>query len=428
MAGRIEAPGGGGAGGAGRAGQVRLGSAGLRWALGLALLAAALGLGTAVWRQLAGLAEPSAHGSPVAGVQQPAREAPQAVTMPGLAAAGVSTTSAATSAPAGPAVDGAQVPPEGMEVCGIGQVTAGMLQSWLADAVGAKSWLQAREAELQQRVDTGLARIAARLAAGNESQQVAARLLMGDVEGAALLAARGRNAGAYQMALQACGSARAASPPNCAGLSAQRWIELDPSDARPWLRLMDEARSRGDAQAVDAALAEAAVRPRLSDGGYLLEAHVVQLLDLMPDVLTRAQALIKVIGMDGAMTGYEVAAPIKPCHGDELRRPQRLQHCQAVGRQTLAASSSLLDAQLAQKVAERAGVPPEQQAYGAATLKAAQGAWQEMVFAGIGVDCGSMARMNEISVKRAAQGELSMALSLLPAEATPRPVAGGMSR
>lgn len=405
---------------------MRLGSAGLRSALGLTLVAAALGLGWAAWQQLAATAEPVAHGPSLSPPLPPASELPRAVLTAGDARVGDMAESAAL--PAGQASAQAQIPPEGLQVCGLGHVTAETLQGWVADALGARAWLQARETELEQRVDAGLARISARLAAGSEHQQVAARLLMSDVEGAALLAGRSSDAMAYRMALQSCGSARGASSPSCAGLSTQRWVELDPGDARPWLRLLNEVRARGDAAAVDAMLAEVAARTRLSRSQYLLESHVVPLLELVPDVATRALTLVKVIGMDGAMAGYEAAAPMKPCSGDELRRPQRLQHCRAIGRQMLAAADSLVEAQLAQKVAERAGVPPEQQAYDAATLKAAQGAWLDRLFSGIGADCASMARMSEVSVQRAAQGELALALSLLPAESASRLRAVGVLR
>jgi len=121
-----------------------------------------------------------------------------------------------------------EIPPEGLEVCGIGHVTPKVLQRWLADIVGAKAWVQAREAELEGRADAGLVSVAARLAAGGERQQVAARLLMSDVEGAAMLAERGGDAMAYQMALKACGKSTAGGgAPSCARLSGQRWAVLE---------------------------------------------------------------------------------------------------------------------------------------------------------------------------------------------------------
>lgn len=403
-------------------------SARLRWALCLVLLAAALGLGMATWRQGSWAGEGAAEGPLANGVLAPQGVASRAVTAAGAAPA----VAAATSSTAGPGAGleslAAQLPPEGLEVCGIGHLTAGTVQRWLADMVGARAWMKIRMAELERRADAGLARVAARLAAGGEREQVAARLLIDDVEGASVLAERGSDAMAYQMALKACGPLARASAPSCARLSAQRWAALDPTDARPWLRLLEEAHGRGDAVAVDAALAEAAARPHLSRGGYLLEMHVAPLAGLVPDVTDRAHGLIKVIGMDAARwdTGYIALA--RACRGDELQRLQRPQHCRIVARQVLAAAGDLLEATLAQQLAERAGVPPEQQAYDAATLKAAQSALLARAHED-GLDCAALARSSEFWAQRAAQGELALALSLLPpANAAARPPASAASR
>ncbi|NCT84676.1 MAG: hypothetical protein GXC94_16135 [Comamonadaceae bacterium] len=389
--------------------------------MGLLLCAAALGLGTAVWRQdwrLAGAAVDDA-----AAVRAP--EPPGAAPLVTAAAGDAPAVAVAAASTAAPGTDAAavmaRIPPEGLEVCGFGRLTVGLLQSWLADMVGARAWMQAREAELERRVNAGLAQIAARLAAGGERQQVAARWLMGDAEGAAALAERSSDAMVYQMALKACGPAARASAPSCARLSVQRWAALDPSDARPWLGLLAQAHARGDRAAVDAALAEAAARPHLSRGGNLLEAQVAPLADLVTDTADRVNGLLKVIGMDSAVWEVGYLALSRACSGDELQRPQRRQHCRAVASQVLAAASDLLEASLAQTLAERAGVPPAQQAYDAATLKAAQSALQDRAFGDIGLDCASMTRISNVSVQRAAQGELAMALALLPAASASRP-------
>ena len=297
----------------------------------------------------------------------------------------------------------------------MGHLTAADLRRWKADPAGALPWMKDWEADQQKRADIGLAQMAGRLAAGGERQQVAARLLMGDAEGAAALAERSNDAQAYQMAWTACGatSTRTTSP-SCAGLSIERWAALDPTDARPWLRQLGEASRRGDATAIDAALAEAAARPRLSRGSQLLEVNAAQVAELVADPMTRAQVLIRVVGMDAAMPGFDAASPLKACSGEALQRPQRLQQCRAVARQTLAAAGDLMEASVAQRLAERSGVPREQQAYDAETLKAASTAFQDRALRVVGFDCAAMDRMNDFSAQRAARGELAIALSLLP--------------
>lgn len=401
----------------------------LRWGAGLVLLAAAVGLGTAAWRQGSRGADAPAADAPVAEMSEPPRAASA-----GLAVAGAASAPAAAAAPsatgrgAGLASVLARMPPEGLEVCGFGRLTVDLLQSWLADMAGARAWMQAREAELERRVNAGLAQIAARLAAGGERQQVAARWLMGDVEGAAALAERSSDAVAYQMGLKACGPLAQASAPSCARLSVQRWAALDPSDARPWLRLLARAHERSDRAAVDAALAEAAARPQLSRGDNLLEAQVAPLAGLLPDVVDRHQGLMKVMSMDSAALDFEYLALHRSCRGDALQRPQRLEQCRQVARQVLAGATGLNEAMMAQKTAEVVGVPPAQQAYDAATLKAAQRAFSDRTLE-FGLDCASMARASDLLAQRATQGELAQALALLPAaDAAARPPASAASR
>jgi len=301
-----------------------------------------------------------------------------------------------------------------LEVCGVRRLPADELRRWKADAALRSAGAEQLQAQMQEVGKAGVARISARLAAGNERQQVAARLLMRDTDGAALLAERSSDAQAYQMALSACGGPFGGTP-NCARLSARRWAELDPSDARPWLRLMAQAQGRRDAAAVDAAMAEAAQRPRLSRGAYLLEAQAVAVADAVPDAAELGHALAAVIGFDAAMTSWEVIGLLRVCNADGLRDATRLGHCRALARQVLADTTDLSDAQAAQRLADRTGVPREQQAHDAATLKAAQDSFYKRAEEEIGFDCKAMRRIRQLSAERATAGDLGMALAMLPA-------------
>ncbi|WP_457423387.1 hypothetical protein [Roseateles sp. P5_E7] len=323
-------------------------------------------------------------------------------------------TASAVAAGAAPDVEDMQIPPEGLEVCGVRRVPADELRRWKADPVRGKAELQQIDEQVQRIGAAGLARISARLAAGNDRQQVAARLLMQDRDGAALLAERSTDAQAYQMALTACGGP-GGDTPNCARLNPRRWAELDPSDARPWLRLMEAAHRRKDAAGVAAALAEAAARPRLSRGSYLLEAEAVAVSDVVPEAADLGHALVVVIGTDAAMPGFDFGGPLRACKGEGLLDTTRLGQCRAFARQALANATDLGEAQVAQKLADRVGVPREQQTHDAATLKAAQDRFVARAIDAVGMDCAGMLRLKQLSTERAASGELVMGLALLPA-------------
>lgn len=339
-----------------------------------------------------------------------------AASTPSSAATGPAPAFAASSvaARAASGSDDREVPPEGLEVCGVRRVPADELRRWKADPGLRDAGMKAVDGQMQRIGEAALARIAARLAAGNERQQVAARLLMQDRDGAALLAARSSDAQAYQMALTAC-SGPGGDTPHCARLTPQRWAELDPSDARPWLRLMEAAQQRQDAADVAAALAEAAARPGLSRGQFLLERQAVAVAGAVPDAAGIGNALVAIIGMDAAMPVFDLGAPLRACRGDAPRDATRLAQCRALARQVLANATDLGEATIAQKLADRVGVPREQQAHDAATLKAAQDRYFERALTDIGADCAAMQRLQRLSAERATRGELGMALSLLPA-------------
>jgi hypothetical protein len=388
-----------------------------RW-LVLCLLIAAAGMGGSLvhWQARTVAAEAGGPAMPNAAASAGPAAGPGAAA---ASASGGAAAPAAAVAAGGPALEEMPpIPPEGVEFCGIQHVPADELRRWVAD----RGWGRARAEELQKQVNdqaqrmakAGVTRLAARLAAGSERQQVAARLLMRDPDGAALLAERSSDAQAYQMALSACGG-RGGSTPSCARLNERRWAELDPTDARPWLRMVQTARQRKDAAGVDAALAQAAARPRLSRGGYLLEAQAVAVAEAVPDAAELGHALAAVIGFDAAMTNWDVIGLLRVCNAEGLREATRLGHCRTLARQVLANTTDLLDAQAAQRLADRTGVPREQQAHDEATLKAAQDSFSKRAAEDIGLDCTAMRRIRQLSTDRATAGDLGMALAMLPA-------------
>lgn len=370
-------------------------------------------VGTLAWRDMF-----TAEGAAAVSGTGPAASAVAHGTVAAFAASAASSVvpdALRPSLPAAAGIDDIEIPPEGLEACGVRRVSADELRRWRADLALGRAQLKPIDEQMQRVGNAAVARIAARLAAGDERQQVAARLLMRDREGAAQLAERSSDARAYQMALSACSWGQSGEP-TCARLNARRWAELDPSDARPWLRLMAAALQRKDMPAVDAALAEAAARPRLSRGSGLLEAQAVAVAGAVPDTAVLAQALVAVIGIDATLQPYDIFIVSKLCKDDGLRDPNRLAQCRAVARQVLAGTVDLAEATAAQRMADRAGVPPAQQAYSGATLKAASEKFSQDAQSAVGFDCASMSRLSDFSAQRAAQGDLGLALSLLPAQ------------
>lgn len=358
------------------------------------------------------------------GAEPAAVETGQSARVPGSAApASATPRAAAPSAAPGDWVrmvvgDGeVTVPAEGMTFCGARRVSVDELKRWVADRAHGRRQVERLNEQMLAAGKTGLARLSARLATGSERQQVAARLLMRDLDGAAALAERSRDVQAYRMAFSACrGMGGSGAGPACARLSAQRWAELDPSDARPWLRLMREAHLRNDQAALAAALAEAASRPRWSRASSSLEGEVMASADAAPDPGELGNALLLTIGFDAAMddTWDVTVLSSRACKGDALSDPTRLSHCRTLARQILANTRDILEAQSAQALADRVGVPREQQAHDAATLQAAAARFHQQM-PDLNPTCESLQDMRRFSAERAASGDLGMALSALRA-------------
>ena len=170
---------------------------------------------------------------------------------------------AATTPTAARRVDGQ------VEVCGLGLVATSV-----DDPDGGAHVPPA------QRDDAARLLAAALAAAADERAQAAGRLLRlralredgsdqaaadagGTLAELAGAAAQGGDPAVYAAALEACGQASAPAPAACAGLSANRWASLEPSNAAPWLRIAQEARDAGDDDALAAAVYQVSLAKRI---------------------------------------------------------------------------------------------------------------------------------------------------------------------
>jgi len=191
-------------------------------------------------------------GALLAGFWSP-QQVPTKVTPPVAAGAASSATLAFASRGASGVAAAAQAARaaavESVDICGIGRVTA---DAQFRDALPA--WLTEAVSSLQHREGQSRSQLAGRLAAGTDLEQVVARLLMDDMQGAALIAARTTDPAAYRLALVRCTGNDDPATPACRALSGEGWARLDPSDGRPWMRLMSLAVKRGDFAAAEDAL------------------------------------------------------------------------------------------------------------------------------------------------------------------------------
>jgi len=310
-------------------------------------------------------------------------------------------TAAASSVASAPAADLAD---EAMEVCGVGRVSRRQLEDL---SLLERGKFMAQMYLLERRKDTAMSRLAARLSAGSDREQVAARLLMNDGEGAALIAHRTTDATAYRLAMQGCG--KWSTGPGCTSLSVDAWARLDPADARPWLQWMAEAVQRKDDAAATTALEQVLQRRRVSPM-RLLEPAVAGAYASVDDDVGRGLAVIDVVGREAAFVQLEFVIMGRYCSAEALKDASRREHCGRLVRWQFQHADSAAEGAMAVGLADRLGLPASERPYTREQLE--KGLKRMSDDAGhVGeLDCSSLARAADWSGRRVQSSELQQAL------------------
>lgn len=291
-----------------------------------------------------------------------------------------------------------------VEVCGVGRLDRQAVEGWTpsVDGTPPPAWQRA----LELRKDAALNRLASRLAVGTAHEQVAARLLMRDAEGAAAIAARSTDPAAHHLGLVGCARWGA---PSCAALTTQAWVRLDPGDARPWMRLMYDAVRKRDEAAAAEALEQVLARDRRSSSSPLLDA-VVQASAAVDDRAGLALALIDVIGQEAAILDSGVMATERYCSADKLKDAARRGQCERWANWQFKHADSLLDADFVTGLADRLSMPAAQRRFTREEVERARGWLIEDSSNALGFDCASLSRTADWVTRRARQGELQLSL------------------
>lgn len=375
---------------------------------------------------------------------------PVAAQLPQEAAPASSASPARAASAAGPAMDASSAPgPDGdfVEICGVGSVKRSEFERERGSGEPRPAWAQA----MDQQYENALGEVLGRLSAGTTSQRVAAAVMRGDLEGAALLAHASGDWKAYRLALRACRKDRdyrsavmrhnglrpalAASgiatpelaapgpePAACAALSLERLEAMDPGDASPWLLRLSDSQDRADAVGVSEALFQIAQRSRLSGSTRPLGEAVLEVVGDEP-TLAEVSALVAAVGIDAASTLDDSLLLVgRSCRANALRDANLRQLCGRVVQRMPDLARDVNEAGALYSLEERLGL-----AHGGRGLSPEDRQRVLQAFAGgsLGavesLSCSGMKAIGRQAVNMKRVGELRFARALLMAGAASAP-------
>ncbi len=293
-----------------------------------------------------------------------------------------------------------------VEICGLGRVSRREAERWNpVELMKAKAHMDA----LDRRKDAAMSRLSARLAAGSDSERVAARLVMRDAEGAAAIAARSSDAAAYRLGLMGCRGHTGQSAPSCQGMTPQGWLQLAPDDASAWINLAADAMAKRDEAAATEAIEQMLQRYSRSASRPLLQViHGVR--DRTDDAVGLGMAVVEIIGVEAAMPGLIPSAMSRYCSAKAVKDEARRARCERVARWEFEHAESLFDAAVAINIADKVGIPLDQRPYTQEQLTRAQAWWIAQADKHIGMDCARMALAADMPALLSQKHELQAAL------------------
>lgn len=171
------------------------------------------------------------------------------------------------------------------------------------------------------------------------------------------LAAGAEDPAVYAMALLMCaGPAAPDADGACRRLSLQRWAQMDPDNAAPWLLLAGEARARRDSAAEADAFSHAATAHKIDSysGSVLAFAEPEVPHDATP--LDRLYLAIQAIGVETAapLSRYDSVA-LHHCPADAMPDDTVRRQCDSLAELLVTKSSSLIDLGVGASIGARAG-------------------------------------------------------------------------
>jgi hypothetical protein len=163
----------------------------------------------------------------------------------------------------------------------------------------------------------------------------------------------------YAIAVAMC--ARDASTSNdsaCQQISLQRWAQLDPDNAAPWLLLAAKAQDARNGAAEADAFTRAAAAHKVDSYGNSLYAFAEPSIPQDATPLDRSYLAVELIGVETA-TVAPYGPVIRHCSADAMNSTNVRQQCNALAELLLTHGTTLLDLSVGKTIGAHAGWPAE---------------------------------------------------------------------
>ena len=202
----------------------------------------------------------------------------------------------------------------------------------------------ARYAAAQARIDAAL-----RTSADPLDRAVADLLNVGDMRSEAgreaafvQQAAVTTDARLYALGYELCRTNRAPLG-SCSSISLEGWIQLDPGNGVPWLAMLDQARSHGDAAGVRTAMSQLASAARFDAYSSGIGGAVARRAPMDDaDLAAVNDLMVKAIGEAAALPLPAFQPLIQVCRGKGGGDEQLAQQCRAISDTMFAHTDNLM--------------------------------------------------------------------------------------
>jgi hypothetical protein len=169
------------------------------------------------------------------------------------------------------------------------------------------------------------------------------------------LAAGGEDPAVYALALNMCNTTVATEAAACRSLSPQRWAELDPDNAVPWLLIALKAQFSHDRAAEADAFSHAAKTHKIDSYSDSVLAFAEQELPRDVTPLERTYLDEQVIGVQAATWSPQYAVTLQHCSSDAMHDSTIRSQCDSMAERMVTNGTNIRDLDIATTIGARAG-------------------------------------------------------------------------